>query len=42
VQYLKFDTKGGVPVAAGVDLPGLQAETRLTREQQEALRADLS
>jgi hypothetical protein len=42
VQYLKFDTKGRVPVAAGVDLSGLQAETRLTPEQQQALRADLA
>src|SRR5215470_1893670 len=34
VQYLKFDTGGRVPVAAGVDLPGLQAETHLTPEQR--------
>jgi hypothetical protein len=42
VQYLKFDTKGVVPVAAGVDLPGLQVETELTDDQKQALRADLS
>lgn len=42
VQYMKFNTGGRVPVAAGVDLPGLQAETRLTDEQREALRRDLS
>lgn len=42
VQYLKFDTGGRVPVAAGVDLPELTAETRLTDEQREALRSDLS
>jgi TusA-related sulfurtransferase len=41
VQYLKFDTAGRVPVAAGVDLPQLKAETRLTEEQRQALRADL-
>jgi hypothetical protein len=42
VQYLKFDTSGSVPVAAGVDLPELQAETRLTDERREALREDIS
>jgi len=41
VQYLKFDTKGGVPVAVGVDSPEVQAEARLTNPQIEALRADL-
>lgn len=41
VQYLKFDTSGKVPVAIGVDLPNLQAETRLTDDQRNALRADL-
>jgi len=41
VQYLKFDTGGLVPTAAGVDVAGLQEEVVLTREQQEALRADL-
>ena len=42
VQYLKFDTGGRVPVAAGVDLPELQAETSLSAEQRQALREDLS
>jgi len=42
VQYLKFDTSGRVPVAAGVDLPDLQAETRLFHEQRQALSEDLS
>ena len=42
VQYLKFDTGGRAPVAAGVDLPELQAETPLSAEQREALREDLS
>ncbi|HEY3136512.1 MAG TPA: DUF3501 family protein [Blastocatellia bacterium] len=41
VQYMKFNTGGRVPIAAGVDLPELQAETRLTEEQREALREDL-
>jgi hypothetical protein len=41
VQYMKFDTSGCVPVAAGVDLPNLQAETRLNEEQRSSLRADL-
>lgn len=42
VQYMKFNTGGRGPVAVGVDLPGLQEEARLTREQQDALREDLS
>jgi hypothetical protein len=42
VQYLKFNTKGFVPVAVRVDLTGLTAESRLTAEQREALRTDLS
>lgn len=42
VQYMKFNTGGRVPVAVGVDLPGLQEEARLTRDQQDALREDLS
>lgn len=41
VQYLKFDTKGKVPVAVGTDFPPLEAETRLTPEQQQALENDL-
>jgi hypothetical protein len=42
VQYLKFDTKGQVPIAAGVDLPDLKAETALTADQQAALETDLT
>lgn len=42
VQYLKFDTKGRVPVAVGTDFPALQGETELTDEQRAALRADLA
>ena len=41
VQYLKFDTGGRVPVAAGVDLSELQAEARLNSEQRRALEEDL-
>lgn len=41
VQYLKFDTGGHVPIAAGVDLPGLQVETRLSDEPRQALAEDL-
>ena len=42
VQYLRFDVRGQVPVAAGSDLPALTVETRLGDEQREALRADLA
>lgn len=42
VQYMKFNTGSQVPIAVGVDLPELQAENRLTAEQREALREDLS
>lgn len=42
VQYLKFDTGGRVPVAAGVDLPTLRAEAKLTDEQRKTLNNDLS
>jgi hypothetical protein len=40
VQYMKFDTGGRVPVAAGVDLPELRAESKLGVEQRTALLAD--
>lgn len=43
VQYLKFNTGGRVPVAAGVDLrPDLVEETVLSEEQRKALAADLA
>lgn len=42
VQYMKFNTGGRVPVAAGVDLPTLKAETTLNQEQRQAFREDLS
>jgi hypothetical protein len=41
VQYLKFNTRGMVPVAAGVDMAGLQVEVPLTEDQKQALRTDL-
>ena len=42
VQYLKFNTEGRIPVAAGVEMPELKAETTLSREQQQALHADIA
>lgn len=42
VQYLKFPVGGRAPVAVGVDLPGAEAETRLTAEQRAALTEDLT
>lgn len=42
VQYLRFPVGGRVPVAIGVDLPALAAETVLTTEQRRALEADLA
>jgi uncharacterized protein DUF3501 len=42
VQYLKLAVGGQAPVAVGVDLPSLQAETVLTSEQRAALGEDLS
>ena len=41
VQYLKFDTRGEVPVAVGSDLPALPIEAKLSPEQQAALASDL-
>ena len=42
VQYLKFDVRGRVPVAAGSDLPALDVESPLSPEQRAALRQDLA
>ncbi|HXF39989.1 MAG TPA: DUF3501 family protein [Blastocatellia bacterium] len=42
VQYMKFNTAGRVPVAVGVDLPTLQAQTELAVEQRRSLEEDLS
>ena len=41
VHYLKFDTGGTAPVAAGVAHPGLEVETPLDDHQRAALRDDL-
>ena len=42
VQYLKVPVGGRVPVAIGIDLPAIAAETALTPEQHRALDADLA
>ncbi len=41
VQFLQFPAVGGVPVAVGVDHPGLTGESLLNPAQRQALRADL-
>ncbi len=41
VQYLKFDVRGQVPVAAGSDLPSCKVEMTLAPSQREALAQDL-
>lgn len=42
VHYVKFDVQGVVPIAIGVDLPDLAAETPLTGETRAALYEDLN
>jgi hypothetical protein len=42
VQYLKFAVQGVAPVAIAVDLPGCEAEARLTDDQRAALQEDLA
>jgi len=42
VQYLKFRVGREAPVALGADLPGAEAETRLTGAQRKALAEDLA
>ena len=42
VQYLKFVTRGRVPVAVGCDHEAIRAEARLDPRQHAALAADLS
>ncbi len=42
VQYLKFTVEGKIPVAVGIDYPGLESETRLTEDQRAALEEDLA
>ncbi len=41
VQYLKFKVGKSAPVTLGVDLPGAEAEARLTDAQRQALAEDL-
>jgi hypothetical protein len=41
VQYLKFAVGATAPVVIGIDLPGIEAETRLDAVQRAALQADL-
>jgi len=41
VQYIKFNTKGIIPVAIGSDYPLYKMETALTPEQKKALSDDL-
>jgi hypothetical protein len=41
VQYLKFPVQGHAPVTIGIDLPGIESETELTRDQREAMAEDL-
>lgn len=42
VQYMKFELGPEPPVAIGIDMPGIEAETELSEAQQAALRQDLS
>ncbi len=42
VQYLKFDVRGQVPVAAGSDLPACAVEEPISPAQREALAKDLA
>jgi hypothetical protein len=42
VQYLSFALGPEAPVAIGIEMPGIDAETELSDAQREALRDDLS
>jgi hypothetical protein len=42
VQYLKFAVGQKPPVAIGIDLPGIEADTILTETQRSALAEDLA
>ena len=42
VQYLKFSVGRQVPIAIGVDMAGVTAETELSEEQRAALTNDLA
>lgn len=41
-QYVKFPLGGRVPVAFGVDHPGIRAETALTEDQRAAIAEDFA
>jgi hypothetical protein len=41
VQYLSFPFGPEPPVAIGIEMPGIDAETQLSDAQRDALRADL-
>ncbi|NUN15596.1 MAG: DUF3501 family protein [Myxococcales bacterium] len=42
VHYIKFPVGGRTPAAVGIDLQGIESETELSSDQQEALAADLA
>ena len=42
VQYVKFPLDGQVPMAFGVDHPGIRAETTLTEDQRAAIAEDFA
>ncbi len=42
VQYLKFPVGHQIPVAIGIDLPGIEAESELSDAQRAALGEDLA
>jgi len=42
VQYLSFTLGPEAPVAIGIEMPGIDAETELSDAQREALQVDLS
>jgi hypothetical protein len=42
VQYLKFHVGEDIPVAIGIDLPGIADETPFTEDQRKALAEDLA
>ena len=42
VQYLSFPLGLEAPVALGIGMPGIEAETELSEAQRDALRSDLS
>jgi hypothetical protein len=42
VQYLSFALGDEAPVAFGISMPGIEAETELSESQREALQSDLT